>query len=124
MKFSTAIIALGSIATFALGQSLNDFPPCAQQCLLQNIGNSGCQLTEFECSCKATDKFVLPTKTCIDNTCGKDDQQKAKTATINLCKKFGVDLTPILDPKPTSPAPPPTQPTGKPSPCKPKKFRA
>ncbi|KAF3907030.1 hypothetical protein ABW20_dc0101166 [Dactylellina cionopaga] len=91
MKFSTAIFAVGALATAVYAQ-FDKFPVCAQPCLITGLTASGCGLTDFKCTCTAQPFFdkSLP---CIQTSCKAVDQAKARDASIGLCKSVGIDIT-------------------------------
>lgn len=87
MKFSA--VALVAIAAVASAQSIADIPACAQTCLLPALQATGCDLTDFKCSC-SNNKFVSDSTACIQKACPPADVIKAAKATYELCKSVGV----------------------------------
>ncbi|KAK6349477.1 hypothetical protein TWF696_005761 [Orbilia brochopaga] len=128
MKFSTVLFAAGTLASAALAQKnpldyINDFPKCAQQCLLTGVSATTCGL-DIKCVC-TTQAFFDKTVPCIQTNCEDKEEDSARDAAIKLCKEVGgVDVTDKLPPAHEGSTPPPTTPPVKPSPCKARKFRA
>jgi hypothetical protein len=107
MKFSA--VALIAVAAVASAQSIADIPACAQTCLLPALQATGCNLTDFKCSCSNKD-FVSGSTACILKACSAADAEKAAAATYALCKSVGVTIPtqPVSGgtPATTSAAPP------------------
>ncbi|KAK6528894.1 hypothetical protein TWF694_004124 [Orbilia ellipsospora] len=103
MKFSA--VTLVAVAAVASAQSIADIPACAQTCLLPALQATGCQLTDFKCSC-SNEQFVSGSTACILKACSKADAEKAAAATYGLCKSAGVTIhtEPIPDTGATSSA--------------------
>jgi len=89
MKFSA--VALVAIAAVASAQSIADIPACAQTCLLPALQATGCDLTDFKCSC-SNKEFVSGSTACILKTCSPADAEKAAKATYELCLAAGVTI--------------------------------
>jgi len=110
MKFSTVAIA-AALAVVASAQ-LDAFPKCGITCLTEDVKDTGCELTDFECSC-SNKAFIEKATACIHSSCDASDQQEALTAAVVLCKSAGVDISPpttsapetTATPAPTSSAP-------------------
>lgn len=103
MKFTA--VALVAAAAVVSAQSIGDIPSCAQTCLLPALQATGCDLTDFKCSCSNTE-FVTGSTACIQKACSPADQEKAAKATYELCKSVGVE---IPTQPPTQPAPSTTE---------------
>ncbi|TGZ81006.1 hypothetical protein EX30DRAFT_364051 [Ascodesmis nigricans] len=110
MKFA-AVLAVAAFAVAGQAQ-LSAIPPCAFTCLTTGIPKTGCELTDFACSCSNT-AFVKESIACVQSSCSGGDIQKAIDATKTLCSDAGVDLdlpgegeTPApSEPAPSAPAP-------------------
>ncbi|KAF3938009.1 hypothetical protein ABW19_dt0208605 [Dactylella cylindrospora] len=89
MKFTA--VALVAFAAAASAQSIGDIPACAQTCLLPALQATGCDLTDFACSCSNTE-FVSGSTACILESCSADDAEKAAAATYALCLSVGVTI--------------------------------
>jgi uncharacterized membrane protein len=105
MKFSA--VALIAVAAVASAQSIADIPACAQTCLLPALQATGCDLTDFNCSCSNT-KFVTDSTACIQKSCSASDIEKAAKATYELCKSAGVIIPTQGPAAPTTTAAPTT----------------
>ncbi|EWC46188.1 hypothetical protein DRE_04566 [Drechslerella stenobrocha 248] len=95
MKFSAVVLV--AAAAVASAQSIGDIPACAQTCLLPALQATGCDLTDFKCSCSNKD-FVS------GSTASASDAEKAAAATYGLCKSVGVTIETQPVPGATSPA--------------------
>ena len=70
MKFSA--VTLVAVAAVASAQSIADIPACAQTCLLPALQATGCNLTDFKCSC-SNKEFVSSSTDCIEKGCSAAD---------------------------------------------------
>ncbi|KAJ6262367.1 hypothetical protein Dda_3175 [Drechslerella dactyloides] len=91
MKFSAVVLV--AAAAVASAQSIADIPQCAQTCLIGALGKTGCELTDFKCSCTNKD-FVEGGAACIDKACDDASIAKARAATIAICGKAGITIDP------------------------------
>ncbi|KAG9045256.1 hypothetical protein FS837_006738 [Tulasnella sp. UAMH 9824] len=87
MRFSLFLVAI--TAAFASAsvietRGLGDFPKCAQGCLIKAPKGS-CGLTDFKCLCH-NGEFIKSSTACINKTCSKSDQAKARAAQAKNCK--------------------------------------
>jgi len=88
MKFTIVALATVGLVT---AQSISDIPACAQTCLLPALQKTGCDLTDFKCSC-SNSAFVSGSSACIQTACSAADVVKAAQATYLLCKSVGVTI--------------------------------
>ncbi|KAF3919326.1 hypothetical protein ABW21_db0202135 [Orbilia brochopaga] len=91
MKFSAVLLVASAAAVSAIG--IADIPQCAQTCLISALSATGCDLTDFKCSC-TNEKFVNDGASCIDKACGDADIKKSRDATIGICSAAGVSINP------------------------------
>ncbi|KAF3933288.1 hypothetical protein ABW20_dc0105938 [Dactylellina cionopaga] len=96
MKFSTITFVVGTFTT-AIYCQLDKFPICAQPCLITGLDATGCGLTDFKCTCTAK-PFFEKSLPCIQKGCNPTDQNKARDASLGLCKSVGIDITDKLPP--------------------------
>lgn len=109
MKTSTFLaIATGLTASFVSAQ-LDSIPPCALQCALQSLGQTGCPQTDIACICKST-SFIQGLLPCVQTSCNTPQLlQDTVEAAAELCLLAGVTLTVQLPTATeTSTAPPST----------------
>lgn len=87
---SVYAIAFAAVAAVASAQ-LDDLPACALTCLTGGLGETGCDITDFECAC-SNEKFVSDSAACIRSGCDASEQQAALAGAVALCKSAGVDI--------------------------------
>jgi len=90
MKFTTVAFAAVSAAIVS-AQGIADIPACAQTCLLTGIQKTGCDLTDFKCTC-SNNQFITESTACIQTSCPAADVAKAAQATYELCKSVGITI--------------------------------
>jgi hypothetical protein len=104
-------LIFSAITALAAAQGIAELPSCSLQCLATAIPALGCQLTDFECSCKQADKLTPNVTPCVQTSC-TDPADQAKTIEVlsTICAAAGF---PIEVPAPPSsviadPSPAPT----------------
>lgn len=85
MRAQTAVLAWLSLV-----YSQQQPPQCAQQCVLQAVGNSGCSdFSDLQCLC-TSNAFLSSTLACVDQACS--DINPSVIYAQQLCSQAGVPL--------------------------------
>ncbi|KAG8944320.1 hypothetical protein FRC04_002040 [Tulasnella sp. 424] len=82
--FLVTLTAAFASASIIETRALGDFPKCAQVCLI-NTPKGSCGLTDFKCLCH-NGEFIKNSTACINKSCSKSDQAKARAAQAKTCK--------------------------------------
>ncbi|KAF2251426.1 hypothetical protein BU26DRAFT_563363 [Trematosphaeria pertusa] len=101
MKYT---LTLAAIAAFAAAQTITDLPSCSLQCVASGVTGVGCELTDFECSCKKADELTPKVTPCVQQACpDAADQQKVISTLEGICASAGFPIT-VPEPEASSTA--------------------
>lgn len=82
-----------AITAIAAAQGIADLPSCSLQCLATAIPALGCQLTDFECSCKQADKLTPNVTPCVQSSCtDAADQVRTIEVLSAICAAAGFPI--------------------------------
>lgn len=87
-----ASLSLASASSLLLPRQLDSLPPCALNCALGSLPDTGCQTTDFACICQAT-AFIGGLVPCVRRDCTADQLQGTIEAASALCASAGVTLS-------------------------------
>lgn len=71
MKYSTVALALAA-ASSASAQDISIFPECSLPCIIDGIGTTSCEATDFACVCKNMEAIKQAATPCVVDKCGLD----------------------------------------------------
>ncbi|KAH7205827.1 uncharacterized protein BKA55DRAFT_459692, partial [Fusarium redolens] len=75
----------------ALGQTIG-LPACAETCVLNGIGASGCATTDAGCIC-ISPSFLASVEACISTDCDALDQAATLSFATQFCAQAGVTIS-------------------------------
>ncbi|KAH6850418.1 hypothetical protein B0I37DRAFT_113768 [Chaetomium sp. MPI-CAGE-AT-0009] len=87
MKYTTAVFALA--ATAALAQDISVFPECSLPCIIDAVGTTSCEATDFACVCGNMEAVKQAATPCVVDKCGLD---KALNEVLPATEKFCADV--------------------------------
>ena len=70
MKYTSAVLALA--AATATAQDISIFPECAMPCIIDAVGTTSCETTDFACVCDNMEDIKGAATPCVVSKCGID----------------------------------------------------
>lgn len=73
MKYTTALVAtLAAAAAGVSAQDISIFPECSLDCIMNAIGDTPCDVTDFACVCENKESLTQGAAPCVISSCGID----------------------------------------------------
>ncbi|AEO56706.1 hypothetical protein MYCTH_2301910 [Thermothelomyces thermophilus ATCC 42464] len=90
MKYTSAVLALAAATATATAQDISIFPECSMPCIIDAVGKTSCELTDFACVCKNMDSIKQGATSCVVDKCGIDVAlNEVLPATEQFCADVG-----------------------------------
>ncbi|KAL2175166.1 uncharacterized protein P884DRAFT_301861 [Thermothelomyces heterothallicus CBS 202.75] len=90
MKYTSAVLALAAATATARAQDISIFPECSMPCIIDAVGKTSCELTDFACVCKNIDSIKQGATSCVVDKCGIDVAlNEVLPATEQFCADVG-----------------------------------
>lgn len=77
MKYTSAVLALA--AATATAQDISIFPECAMPCIIDAVGTTSCETTDFACVCDNMEDIKGAATPCVVSKCGIDTALSTST---------------------------------------------
>lgn len=91
MKYTIGALLL--LAPLIAAQSITDLPSCALSCVADGVTGVGCELTDFECSCKKSNELTPAVTPCVQKSCDTvADQEKVIDVLAGICASAGFPI--------------------------------